>query len=102
MYTELQCKTNFSFLRGASDAGEYIRRASELGMSAIAITDVNGVYALPRAYEALREFPQMKLISGCELLLQGHAALTLLARDRASYGVMCRMITAAHQGKEKG
>lgn len=102
MYAELQCKTNFSFLRGASEAAEYIQRASELGISAIALTDLNGVYALPRAYEALKKYPQIKLISGCELVIRDHAPVTLLVRDRSAYGIMCRMITAAHDGKEKG
>lgn len=102
MYAELQCKTNFSFLRGASEASEYIQRASELGISAIAMTDVNGVYALPRAYEALGKVSQVKLISGCELVVRDHSPITLLARDRSAYGILCRMITAAHDGKEKG
>ena len=39
MYAELQCKTNFSFLRGASDASEYVKRAAELGIPAIAVTE---------------------------------------------------------------
>ena len=102
MYAELQCKTNFSFLRGASDAGEYVQRAYELGMTSLAITDVNGVYALPRAYEATKKYPQVKLISGCELKLHDHPSITLLSRNRAAYGVMCRILTAAHHGKEKG
>ncbi len=101
-YVELQCKTNFSFLRGASDAAEYIQRAFEMGIPAIAITDLNGVYALPRAYEATRRFPQVRLISGCELKIQDHPPISLIARDRAAYGIMCRILTAAHQGKEKG
>src|SRR5690349_3305950 len=102
MYAELQCKTNFSFLRGASDAKELLIRAAELGIPALAINDVNGVYALPRAFEAARHIPQLKLISGCELKLLDHPPLTFLARDRSAYGLMCRMITAAHAGKDKG
>lgn len=102
MYAELTCKTNFSFLRGASEASELIRRAHEVGISALAITDINGVYALPRAFEALRDFPKMKLISGCELVIQDHSRVTLLAQDRSAYGLMCRILTATHAGKEKG
>jgi error-prone DNA polymerase len=101
-YAELQCKTNFSFLRGASEASEYIEEALKLGLSALAITDVNGVYALPRAFEALRENPGLKLISGAELKIKDHPPLTFLARDRAGYGLLCRMITEAHVDKEKG
>ena len=102
MYAELQCKTNFSFLRGASEASEYVQRAYELGITALAITDVNGVYALPRAFEATRKFPQVRLISGCELKLQDHPSISLISRDRSAYGLMCRILTAAHSGKEKG
>jgi len=95
-YVELKCKSNFSFLRGASDARDYVRRAQELGIAAIGITDVNGVYGLPRAYEVLRDFPGVKLISGAEITLKDHPPITLLARDRAAYGVLCRLITRAH------
>jgi len=102
-YIELKCKSNFSFLRGASDSRDYVRRAQELGIPAIGITDVNGVYGLPRAHEVLRDFPGVKLISGAELTLKDHPPITLLARDRAAYGTLCRLITRAHastQNKE--
>ena len=102
MYAELKCKSNFSFLRGASDSREYISRASELGINAVGITDVNGVYALPRAFEEQKHRQNVKLIAGAELTLKDHPPLTLLARDRAAYGVLCRLITTTHQGKEKG
>ena len=39
MYAELHCKTNFSFLEGASHADELIVRAAELGYAALAVTD---------------------------------------------------------------
>ena len=63
MFVELKAKSNFSFLRGASDSREYIAQAVALGLPAIAITDVNGVYALPRAYEALKEIKDKLLCS---------------------------------------
>lgn len=102
MFAELRCKSNFSFLRGASDAREYIQRAAELGLPAVAITDVNGVYALPRAFEVLKHHPAVKLICGAELTIENSPPLTLLARNRAAYGLLCRLITRAHAGKAKG
>jgi error-prone DNA polymerase len=102
MYAELKCKSNFSFLRGASDAREYIQRAGELLIPAVAITDVNGVYGLPRAFEVARNFPELKLITGCELRIKDHTPITLLARDRGAYAIMCRLLTTAHFGKDKG
>lgn len=102
MYAELKCKTNFSFLQGASQPDEIIQRAVEIGLPALAITDLNGVYALPKAYWKIKDFPQCKLICGVDLKIDDHASITLLAQDREAYGVMCRLITKAHAGKEKG
>ncbi|MFO7699400.1 MAG: error-prone DNA polymerase [Acidimicrobiia bacterium] len=41
-YAELHCHTNYSFLDGASWADELVRRASELGYEALAVTDHDG------------------------------------------------------------
>lgn len=102
MYAELQCKTNFSFLTGASHPEELIHRAAELGLSAIAITDHDGVYAIPKAYWAAKHYPALKLIVGTSLALSQHPRLTLLAQDRQAYSLLCRMITTSHQDKPKG
>jgi len=103
MYVELKCKTNFSFLRGASHAADYIERCLEEGAPALAINDVNGVYALPRAYEAIKKCNhQVKLISSSEVTIADHPPLILIARTRKAYGLMCRILTQVHAGKEKG
>lgn len=104
MYVELTCKSNFSFLRGASDSREYILQAQALGMTALGICDVNGVYALPRAYEAIRDqAPEVNLICGASITMQApHPPLTLLAKTRQGYGLLCRLLTETHRGKEKG
>ncbi|MBC7740903.1 MAG: error-prone DNA polymerase [Bdellovibrionaceae bacterium] len=103
MFIELKCKSNFSFLRGATEAPEYILRAAELGMSSIGITDVNGVYGLPRAYECiLKKAPHVKLICGAEITVKDHPPLTLIAQTRKAYGLLCRIITKVHADKEKG
>jgi error-prone DNA polymerase len=47
-YAELHCHTNFSFLDGASHPGDLVRRAAELGYTALAITDHHGFYGAPR------------------------------------------------------
>jgi error-prone DNA polymerase len=41
-YAELHCHTNFSFLDGASWAGDLVTRAAELGYEALAVTDHDG------------------------------------------------------------
>lgn len=103
MYVELKCKTNFSFLRGASSAADYISRSVDLRMPAIAINDLNGVYSLPRAYEAIKEHDnKIKLISSAEVTMEDHPPITLLAQTKKGYGLMCRILTQVHAGKEKG
>lgn len=103
MYVELGCRSYFSFLRGASDSRDYIRQAAAFGMKAIGIADINGVYALPRAYEEIRDhYPDMKLICGAELTVQNHPSMILLAQTRRAWGLLCRLLTAVHAGKIKG
>lgn len=102
MYAELLCKSNFSFLRGASDSRDYVDRASELRMPAVGIVDLNGVYALPRAYEVTKSISDVKLIVGSELTLSDHPNIALIARDKPAYATLCRIITALHAGKAKG
>jgi error-prone DNA polymerase len=49
-YAELQCFSNFSFLRGASHADDIAARAAQLGYSAIAITDECSLAGVVRAH----------------------------------------------------
>ena len=46
--------------------------------------------------------PPPKLITGAELTLSGGRRISLLARDRAAYGLLCRMITATHAVRLRG
>ena len=59
-YAELCVTTNFTFLTGASHPEELITRASELGLSAIAITDRNSVAGVVRAFSALKELERLR------------------------------------------
>lgn len=55
MYSELHCKTNYSFLTGGSHADELVDRAIQLGYRALAITDENTLAGVVRAFGATRE-----------------------------------------------
>ena len=50
MFSELSITSNFSFLQGASHPEEYMERGALLGLSAIAIADVNSVAGIVRAH----------------------------------------------------
>ena len=62
-YAELHCRTNFSFLEGASHADELAARAGELGYRALAVTDRNSLAGVVRAHVAAKE-AGVKLLVG--------------------------------------
>jgi error-prone DNA polymerase len=67
-YVPLWCKSNFSFLEGASHPEELVAQAAFLGLPALAVTDRHGVFGLPRALEKCRE------LEGCPRLICGAQA----------------------------
>ena len=106
-YAELHCKSNFSFLTGASHPEELVERAAALGYGALAITDECSLAGVVRAHiEAKAQ--QLHLLVGSEirLTLPGsgapHARLVLLAQTRRGYGNLAHWITVARRRAEKG
>jgi error-prone DNA polymerase len=101
MYVELHCKTNYSFLTGASHADELVARAVELGYSGLAITDENSLAGVVRAYAAARE-TDLQLVIGAEIICHDMPPLVLWATDRQSYGNLSRLITVGRRRAPKG
>jgi error-prone DNA polymerase len=69
-YAELHCHSNFSFLDGASHPEELVVEASRLGLSALALTDHNGLYGVVRFSETARRVG-LPTVFGAELTLGG-------------------------------
>src|SRR5947207_5505286 len=67
-YAELHCHSNFSFLDGASHPEELAEEAVRLGLSALAITDHDGMYGVVRFAEAAKAV-SLPTIFGAELSL---------------------------------
>src|ERR1700722_14077221 len=101
MYAELHTLSNFSFLRGASQPEELIAQARHLGYRALAITDECSLAGVVRAHVAAKEY-QLPLIIGAELNCLEGLKLVALATDRASYGALSRLISAARRASAKG
>ncbi|HSJ73535.1 MAG TPA: DNA polymerase III subunit alpha, partial [Miltoncostaeaceae bacterium] len=94
-YVELHAHSAFSFLDGASAPEEMAERAGELGHSALALTDHDGLCGSLAFAHAARA-AGVRPITGAELTLGDGAHLTLLAADAAGYANLCRLITLAH------
>ncbi len=100
-YAELHCKTNFSFLLGASHADELVARATDLGYTALAITDQNSLAGVVRAHAAAKEC-QLKLLIGAELHLPDCWPLVVWVPDRTAYGRLARLLTTGRRRAPKG
>ena len=101
-FAELHCLSNYSFLRGAAHPEELVRRAAELGYSAIAITDECSFAGLVKAHLAAKEHG-IKLIAGAEFQLDDAAGkLVLLAPDRCAYGQLAGLTTKLRRRSPKG
>ncbi|WP_407334427.1 error-prone DNA polymerase [Enterovibrio sp. 27052020O] len=101
-FGELHCKSNYSFLTGASHPEELVVRAATLGYKSLAITDECSFAGVVRAYTAIRDQQlDLTLIIGSEVLFQNEK-LVLLCPNRTAYGELARLITQARMRSEKG
>ena len=100
-YAELHCRTNFSFLEGASHPDELVNKAAELGLSALAITDRNSVSGVVRAHTAAKN-AGLKLLIGAEITPVDATPVVLLATDRKAYAQLSLLITHGRRNAAKG
>ena len=99
-YVELHCHSAYSFLDGASHPEELAARASELGYTALALTDHDGVYGSLEFAHAAKGLG-VRPITGAEVTLDGGAHVTLLVESRRGYANLCRLLTGAHVGTRR-
>ncbi len=100
-YAELVAASNFSFLRGASHPQEMVLMAKELGLSAIAITDINSFAGTVRAHKQAKE-SGIQFIPGTRLVLQDGIELACLPKNRKAYGRLCELLTMGNRRAGKG
>lgn len=110
-YAELHAHSAFSFLDGANLPEELAAEASRLGLSALALTDHDGLYGVVRLAEAARQL-SLPTVIGAELTLAGGpragsgghepamdppgSHLLVLARGPEGYRRLSRAISGAH------
>ncbi|RPH83276.1 MAG: PHP domain-containing protein, partial [Planctomycetaceae bacterium] len=100
-YVELHCKSNFSFLEGASHADELVERAATLGYEGIAITDRHSLAGVVRGWGPAKD-AGIDYFVGAEIHPVDGPMLVLWPSDRASYGRLCRLISRGRMRREKG
>ena len=122
-YIELHAASAFSFLQGASLPEAIVDRASDLGYSAIALLDRDGVYGAPRFHKAATA-AGIQPIVGAELTLESQKSevrrlksrsshsdfrlhtsnflLPVLCESQTGYRNLCRLITRMKLRAPKG
>jgi len=100
-YAALWCKSSFSFLEGASHPDEYVEEAATFGLSALALTDRDGVYGVVHAHRRALELG-VRLVIGSEVSVEDGTRIVLLAADRSGYANLCRLITRGRLRSDKG
>ena len=93
-YTELHLHTHYSFLDGASSPEALVRRAAELGMPALAVTDHQGLYGAVKFAMACREHG-VRPIFGAEVTVADAGHLTLLVESPDGWANLCEMLSEA-------
>jgi error-prone DNA polymerase len=118
-WAELHCHSSYSFLDGVSPPADLVTEAARRGLTALAITDHDGMYGVPQFAQAAARLAAdsgqvIDTVFGAELTLglpagQGGIPdpagehLLVLARDPDGYRRLCAAISTAQMtGGEKG
>ena len=99
-FVHLHCRSSFSLKDGAFLPEALARRAAELGMPAVAMTDRDSLLGAARFVTACRD-AGVRPILGAWVTV-GHDRVLLLARDDDGYASLCRLLTHAHLSNERG
>ena len=105
-FVHLHTHTEYSVLDGLSDIEKLFRRAEELGMPGLAITDHGNMFGVKKFYDIAKEHPTVKPIFGCEVYVtrgydhklkdpahDKYNHLILLAKNRKGYQNLIKLVS---------
>ena len=108
-FVHLHNHSDYSLLDGAASVGSMVKRAKELGMKALALTDHGNMFGAVRFYDACKD-AGIKPIVGCEFYMAGGSRLEhtgtengnkyyhfiLLAQNEEGYRNLLKLASAAY------
>ena len=106
-FIHLSVHSEYSLVDGLIRIDELVERTAQLGMPAVALTDVCNFFALVHFYQAA-EARGLKPICGAEFSVlaaedTAQARLTLLVQNEAGYRNLTRLISRAYlEGQVRG
>jgi len=112
-FVHLHVHTQYSILDGLSTIPKLFKKASELGMPALSITDHGNMYGVKEFMKVAEKFPDIKPIIGCEVYVtrhydhklkdnehRGYYHLILLAKNYEGYKNLMKIVSTGHiEGK---
>ena len=100
-YAELHCRSNFTFLDGASHPEELVERALEIGLETLALTDRDGLYGSVR-FAKYAQRAGINALIGSELTFEDGSHIVVLVEDERGYANCCELISKAQLRGRKG
>ena len=102
-FTHLHVASSYSLRYGTATPAALAARAADLGMSALALTDRDGLYGAFKHVQACADAGIRPLL-GADLGVRGGVSggqgttsrVTLLATGRQGWASLCRLVSAAH------
>ena len=101
-FAEFFCRSNFSFLQGASHPAELIERAHVLGYRALAITDDASVAGVVQAHAMAKSVGLAFIVGAQFAAAELHGRLAILATSRHGYAQLGHVITQTRRREIKG
>ncbi|WP_206931571.1 error-prone DNA polymerase [Roseococcus thiosulfatophilus] len=101
MFGEPAALSNFTFLNGASHPQELAATARALGHTALGIADRNSMAGLVRGMVACEQ-AGLRFLPGVRLCLTDGSEYLAWPTDRAAYGRLCALLSAARMEAPKG
>ncbi len=105
LFIHLRCHSEYSVVDGMVRIDDYVRRAVEDAMPALALTDLANLFGAIKFYKAARG-KGVKPLLGCDVWLENPAdrdqpyRLLLLCRNHAGYLRLCELLTEAYLGNQ--
>jgi len=100
-YVPLWCKTNYSFLEGASHPDELVEAAHAYSLPAVAVTDRDGVYGIVQAHLKARQ-RGVQLLTGAQVTVTDDTRIVIMAASMDGYRNLCRLLSKGRLGSPKG
>ena len=94
MFVHLNTHSIFSQMRGTASPRQLVRRAKELNMGYLALTETNGIWGFIRFVQHARD-ADIRPIAGVNIVT-GTDEMILLAENQTGYENICRIISRVH------